>query len=172
MIRCLFGNSKKRLSKKWIWGVILSCSFVLLSCGKVQEQADEQIKENNQKEETVLNMECFDAVEGDYHVQGHEDEDNYVGWYWHLAFFRNEDGPYFTIYDDAAGNPGVEGYIIAMDEDSINVEIDQDYYEDLPRDNWADKDGVLYLQYELTEDGIRLTNGGEETAIEAVREFD
>lgn len=173
MIRCLFGNSKKRLSKKWIWGVILSCSFVLLSCGKVQEQADEQIKENNQKEETVLNMECFDTVKGEYRIQGCESEDDnvYVAGYWMLVCFENEDGPYLSIYDCGAGNPGVEGYITAMDEKTINVAIDPDYYEELPKANWADQGGILYLQYELTGEGILLYNGGKETVLEGVRVY-
>lgn len=80
-----------------------------------------------------------------------------------------------SCFAEAEGNyriRGVEGYITAMDEKTVDVKIDPDYYDELPKANWADEDGMLYLQYELTEEGILLYNGGENTILVGIREVD
>lgn len=194
-------NIKDTLKKRSRVGIILACAFILPACGQIKEQVneqakeqtkeeakeqekeqtkeeakeqtEEQVEEKNQKAVTVINMECFDEVKGEYRIQGCESEDEnvYVAGYWMLSFFEAEEGPYLSIYDCGAGNPGVEGYIIAMDEESVNVQIDPDYYEELPKANWADQGGILYLQYELTGEGILLYNGGKETVLEGVRVY-
>lgn len=117
-------------------------------------------------------MGYFEKVTGGYTIQEVEsdDKDEYVGWYWYLSIFHNDYGPYLSIYDCEAGNPGVEGYISYIDERNITVLIDYWYYEEMPKANWAEEDLVLELQYELTDDGIILTNGDEKTAIVGVKE--
>lgn len=92
---------------------------------------------------------CSKSIYGDYQL---------IDSYWHLYI----DKEYLSIYDNAAGNPGVEGSIISMDDSTITIEIDYDYFDEMPGDTWEEKDGTLTLNYKKTSNGIILENNGEE----------
>ena len=98
-----------------------------------------------------INEEALSLLDGDYNV-----EDSW----WHLSISSEE--KYFSIYDHEAGNPGVEGEITALDESSITIKIDPDYYDCLPGDDWECDGVTLTVEYEKTDDGIILTNNGQE----------
>ncbi len=107
---------------------------------------------------------ALQKIVGEYQVVAVEDEDNYVGSWWHLSIMNDNDeyGDYLSIYDNEAGNPGVEGQIVALDETNIKVKIDPDYYDELPSANWKDSGDYLELTYAMTGDGIALSNNGTE----------
>ncbi len=98
------------------------------------------------------------AISNEYQA---DDED---ASYWHLYIGENEeDKAFFSIYDNAAGNPGVEGEIVSLTDSSLVIKVDQDMFEALPSSQWELSKDKLELTYELLEDGIRLTN--HETAV-------
>ena len=72
--------------------------------------------------------------------------------------------PYLAIFDDEAGNAGVEGEIIGVDEDTITIKINKDFYERLPHDNWKTTlfDSRLEMHYKKSMENLILENNGEE----------
>lgn len=100
---------------------------------------------------------------GEYQAVPVDDPDDYIGSWWHLSILEGdyEYGNYLTIYDNEAGNPGVEGKIVLIDDNNIKVKIDPDYYDELPSGKWKDSGDYLELTYERTPDGIILTNNGK-----------
>ena len=61
---------------------------------------------------------AFKNVKGDYNVV----ETDTIGDWWHLCIGSNDDAPCdFSIYDAAAGNPGVRGEIISMTDSSLTI---------------------------------------------------
>ena len=71
--------------------------------------------------------------------------------------------PYLAIFDDEAGNPGVEGEIIGLDEDTIIIKISKGFYESLPHSGWktTDNDSRLEMHYERFLNVLTLENNGE-----------
>ena len=65
---------------------------------------------------------------------------------------------YLSIYDNEAGNPGVEGKIDFIDGSSLIVKIDPDYYEELPSAKWKSDGKTLEVKYMKTDKGIELKN--------------
>ena len=82
------------------------------------------------------------------------------GW-WHLSIsYNDEDSLYLSIYDNEAGNPGIEGPVVSLHESQIAIEYDKDYYEQLPSDKWKTEGKYLIMNYSLSRKGITLSNGG------------
>ena len=73
-------------------------------------------------------------------------------------------GPYLAIFDDEAGNLGVEGRIISLDKDTITIKIADNYYEYLPDSDWktTDSDSRLEMHYKKIQDKLTLENNGKE----------
>ena len=105
---------------------------------------------------------ALSKILGEYQAVAVEDEDNFVGGWWHLSIRDeySEEGSDFSIYDNEAGNPGVEGKIISIDDSNIVIKIDPDYYDQLPSYHWKDAGEYLEMTYTKTDDGIELTNNG------------
>lgn len=103
---------------------------------------------------------ALNSIVGEYQAVAVEDEDNFVGGWWHLSIRDeySEEGSDFSIYDNEAGNPGVEGKIVKLDDSSIVIEINPNYYDELPSGNWNDSGDTLEMTYVKTDDGIELTN--------------
>lgn len=103
---------------------------------------------------------ALNNILGEYQAVAVEDEDNFVGGWWHLSIRDeyNEEGSDFSIYDNEAGNPGVEGKIVKLDDSNIVIEINPDYYDELPSGNWNDSGDTLEMTYVKTDSGIELTN--------------
>lgn len=118
------------------------------------------------------------SIAGDYQAVEYDNgnDDDYIGGYWHLYIGQDEESGDWnlSIYDNEAGNPGVEGPVTDMQENSnksgiITIEIDQDYYDELPSYKWiTENDEFLTIEYKLTKNGIELTNNG--TTIQFNRE--
>lgn len=101
-------------------------------------------------------------IAGEYQVVAAEDVENdedYVGTWWHLSIDSKE--KYLSIYDNEAGNPGVEGKIDFIDGSSLIVKIDPDYYEELPSAKWKSDGKTLEVKYKKTDEGIELENNGK-----------
>ena len=90
---------------------------------------------------------------------------DYQADYWHL--FISEDfedkGPYLSVYDSSAGNPGFEGRIMYLKDGIVIVEIDEDLFEEMPA-AWEPEGEGKYaiLDYTLTNEGIKLGYRGSE----------
>lgn len=140
--------------KKLFFGCFLIlCLLALSACGGGNAKIDE---------------EALASVLGEYQAVPAEDagEEDFVGSWWHLSV--TEEGPYLSIYDNGAGNPGVEGRITALDGENLTVEWDPDYTEKLPHPGWSLDGGNLNLTYALTDGGIVLKNSGK--AVEFTKE--
>lgn len=107
-----------------------------------------------------IDREALVLVNGEYQAVEVDDPDDYIGSWWHLSILEDDQeyGDYLTIYDNEAGNPGVEGEIVLIDDNNIKVKIDPDFYDQLPSGQWKDSGEYLELTYEKTPDGITLTN--------------
>ena len=114
--------------------------------------------------ENVVDETCFENLQGDY--QAIESED--VDYYWHLYIGMLEDEKYYlSIYDNAAGNPGIEGKIIQLDDKMIKIKIDFDYFEEMPAAWELEDDTFIILQYQKEENGmIILTNAEKSVPFE------
>lgn len=102
------------------------------------------------------------AVVGEYQA----DEDSGTDGWWHLSIRYDEEGNlYLSIYDNAAGNPGIEGPVVSLDDKQITIEYDEDYYDQLPSDKWKTEGKYLVMNYLLGSDGIILSNGGADAVF-------
>ena len=78
-----------------------------------------------------------------------------------------DEGPgksYFAIYDAEAGNPGVEGRIIYLDENTIIIKIARRFFEELPDSEWETTylNSRLEMHYTKSGDKLILENNGKE----------
>lgn len=107
----------------------------------------------------------LNGVAGEYQAVEFDNgnDDDYIGGYWHLYIGQDEEsGDWnFSIYDNEAGNPGVEGPITEMDEESFTVKYDPDFFDQLPSSHWNMDGDYLKVEFELTADGIELSNNGK-----------
>ena len=103
-----------------------------------------------------IDMKELKTLLGDYDVEGD---------YWHLMIDEDfeDKGPYLSVYDAGAGNPGFEGRIMYLKDGIVITEIDEDLYEAMP-DGWEPEGKGKYaiLDYALTADGITLGYRGNE----------
>ena len=108
-------------------------------------------------------------IAGDYQIRTTDSAEATDDDYWHLSIYEDEElGPYLSIYDNLAGNPGVEGIITEINDTDITVQIDPDYYDQLPSYDWQDSGDTLEISYKITDEGIILTNN--DTALRFVKE--
>ncbi len=72
--------------------------------------------------------------------------------------------PYLAIYDAEAGNPGVEGRIIYLDENTITIKIARRFFEKLPDSEWKTTwlNSRLEMHYTKSGDRLILENNGKE----------
>ena len=97
----------------------------------------------------------FADISGDYQVV----ETDEIGNWWHLYIGKSDDIPYYmSIYDNAAGNPGVAGLVTELNDTSLTIEIDRDLFEELPAGWSVTNDTTLTLEYSCDEDSITFTN--------------
>ncbi len=102
---------------------------------------------------------CMDRLAGSYEMCDSTEKDAYMGMAMVINYEDNKTSkPHFSIYD-TCGNPGVEGKILKMDESTITVKIDQEYYEGMPAGDWKEKNGELILSYNIEEKEGRNKDG-------------
>lgn len=134
--------------------LILCIALGLSACGSADTSGDTV---------NLIDADCKAKIAGDYQITGQED--NY--WHLHISADEPDEGDNdFSIYDNYAGNPGVEGVIVSLDETKIKVKYDEDLYDALPSDKWEINGDYLEVTYEVTDSGITLTNSGESLNFE------
>ncbi len=117
--------------------------------------------------ENDINSEELKKITGDYQAveSGEEGKLTYVAPWWHLFISEEYEGmgPYFSVYDNNAGNPGFEGRIMYLKDGILIVEIDDDLFEEMPA-NWSTEECGKYaiLDYAKTDEGIRLGYRGSD----------
>ena len=102
-------------------------------------------------------------IEGEYQIVESKSDDNNAGSWWRLSIHEtNYDDEkhveYFSIYDNEAGNPGVEGKIVELTDNYIKVLIDPEYYDKLPSGKWHQKGKYLEMSYTKNNKDIILSN--------------
>ena len=127
---------------------LLLAVTMFTACGTTESGSDE------------IDTTALGKIVGEYQVVGNEDEDNYIGSWWHLDILADDEeyGNYLSIYDNEAGNPGVEGEIVSLDDASIIVKIDPEYYDELPSSKWKDSGEYLEMTYSMNNGTMNLTN--------------
>lgn len=132
--------------------LLMSAAALLVSCTADRSTADRSIDKN-----------YYTDLCGDYQAveQLAGNEEDHVGGWWHLYIGEGDDGKeYLSIYDNEAGNPGVEGEIVTLNENIITININDEYYEEMPSSHWKEEGGRLVLNYGLTGSGVEITNNG------------
>lgn len=121
-----------------------------------------------------VNQKILNRLEGGYSVPYDEDMDDEEYYdnecFWEMAIFTEADDffttkpPVLMIYDAEAGDPGIAGTIINLDEDTIelkidNLMIDKEYYPS----GWQidTLSNTIEFSYKETEDALELTNHGK-----------
>lgn len=155
-------RSSRHIAKWLIITLIMAIgigTFAALTVRNEKEKEQSEAKSStyltNQRQKDI-DMKDLKTLLGDYDAESG---------FWHL--FIDEDfedkGPYLSVYDAGAGNPGFEGRIMYLKEGILIVEIDQDLYEGMP-EGWEPEGKGKYaiLDYALTDVGIRLGYRGKE----------
>lgn len=155
-------RSSRHIAKWLIITLIMAIgigTFAALTVRNEKEKEQSEAKSStyltNQRQKDI-DMKDLKTLLGDYDAGSGS---------WHL--FIDEDfedkGPYLSVYDAGAGNPGFEGRIMYLKEGILIVEIDQDLYEGMP-EGWEPEGKGKYaiLDYALTDGGIRLGYRGKE----------
>lgn len=122
--------------------VILMCLLMLClcACTKIDKSIDDAAAQK---------------IIGEYQAA----DDSGIDEWWHLSIcWDDEDRLYLSIYDNSAGNPGIEGPVVSLDNEQIAMEYDDDYYDKLPSDKWKTDGKYLIMSYSLSEEGITLSN--------------
>ena len=109
----------------------------------------------NQRQHDI-DLEVLKKILGDYQAEES---------FWHLFISEEyeENGPYLSVYDNGAGNPGFEGRIMYLKDGIVIVEIDADLFKEMPAGWEPEGDGkYAILDYYVTDEGIRLGYRGNE----------
>lgn len=115
----------------------------------------------------TIDSDAMSRIEGRYYVEW-TDEDEASGkpyeGYWDMGIGGGDEEyvPYFYCIDGEAGNPGFEGEIVKLTEDSITIRLELMYFEDMPM-NWKRKDPFhVRLDYRVDGNNLILGYKGEE----------
>lgn len=144
------------MKRIYLFICVLTMAFSLCACQSKTSDTDS------------VDQQALEKIEGGY---------SFVGNCWILEIVKdweNPEGkrvPYFSIYDAEAGNPGVEGAIKKLDGKQIVVDVEEDYFDGLPADEWQlEKDRTLAVTYKKEDGKMTLTNQGKEVTFEQWKE--
>ena len=153
---------RNRHFAKWLMITLIMAigigTFAALSIRSEKEKAANEASPSsyltNQRQHDI-DLKELKKITGDYQSDS----------YWHLFITEEyeEKGPYLSVYDNSAGNPGFEGRIMYLKDGIVIVEIDADLFEEMPAD-WEPEgdDKYAILDYSVTDEGIRLGYRGKE----------
>ena len=155
-------RSSRHIAKWLIITLIMAIgigTFAALTVRNEKQKEETEAKSStyltNQRQKDI-DMKELKTLLGDF------DED---GGYWHLFITDDfeDKGPYMSVYDAGAGNPGFEGRIMYLKKGIVIVEIDEDLYSGMP-DGWEPEGKGKYaiLDYALTDGGVTLGYRGSE----------
>ncbi len=153
----------RRYYAKWLIVTLIMAigigTFAALTISNEKDKETNEAKSSsyltNQRQKDI-DMKELKTLLGDYDVEGD---------YWHLLVDEDfeDKGPYLSVHDAGAGNPGFEGRIMYLKDGIVIVEIDEDLFEEMP-DGWEPEGKGKYaiLDYALTDGGITLGYRGNE----------
>ena len=152
-----------RFFAKWLIVILLMAigigTFAALSIRNEKEKEANEASPSsyltNQRQHDI-DLEELKKIVGDYQEEKSS---------WHLLVSEEYEGkgPYLSVYDNGAGNPGFEGRIMYLKAGIVIVEIDTDLFEEMPAEWEPEGDGkYAILDYSLTDEGIRLGYRGNE----------
>ena len=156
----------KKHYAKWLMITLIMAigigTFAALTIANEKDKEENEAQPSsyltNQRQKDI-DMKELKTLLGDF------DED---GGYWHLFITDDfeDKGPYMSVYDAGAGNPGFEGRIMYLKDGIVIVEIDEDLNEGMP-DGWEPEGKGKYaiLDYERTDSGIILGYRGKEVSF-------
>lgn len=105
----------------------------------------------------------FAVYEGDYNEEGFSDDEEGESW-WYMYNEETRSGePYFDIFDSEAGEPGLAGWIVNLDDSHITVRVDwANKGRYLPGDWKLERMNTIFkADYKITGDRIKITNNGQ-----------
>ena len=159
---------RKRYAKWLLITLIMAIgigTFAALTIRNEKEKEATEAKSSsyltNQRQKDI-DMKELKKLLGDYQAEA-EDPDDEGFWHVFISDDYMDKGPYMSVYDNEAGNPGFEGRIMYLKDGIVIVEIDEDLYEGMPKD-WVPEGNGKYaiLDYEIEDDGIELGYRGSE----------
>lgn len=129
---------------------------------------------SNQRKHDI-DMDYLGELVGDYQAAPPEMQPSDIDeTYWHLSILKEYEGkgPYLTVYDNEAGNPGFEGRIMYLQDNKadekteskvIIVEIDPEYFDAMPAD-WSPEGDGKYAVLDIlrTGKGVKLGYRGSD----------
>ena len=160
----------KKHYAKWLMITLIMAigigTFAALTIANEKDKEENEAQSSsyltNQRQKDI-DMKELKTLLGDF------DED---GGYWHLFITDDfeDKGPYMSVYDAGAGNPGFEGRIMYLKDGIVIVEIDEDLYEGMI-DGWEHEGKGKYeiLDYERTDRGIILGYRGKEVRFSSAK---
>ena len=115
----------------------------------------------NQEKKFSINTEMIKTLPDDYSISK-EDGEIYGSW-WAYSLTVDSNQTYYLSFYDSVGNPGIEGKVIHLDKDTIIVEVNHEYYDQMLGNTWTlDHDEqYLTMTYKVDEKGITFTNNNE-----------
>lgn len=164
---------RKRYAKWLLITLVMAIgigTFAALSLNNEKHKEESEAQPSsyltNQRQHDI-DMEELKTLTGEYQSEdtGDPESDNYVEDWWHLMITEEFEGkgPYLSVYDNSAGNPGFEGRIMYLKDGIVIVEIDEDLYEGMPAD-WQPEgeDKYAILDYRKSGDDVVLGYRGNE----------
>lgn len=169
-----------RFLGKWLLVILVMAigigTFAALTISNEKEKEASESRPSsyltNQRQHDI-DMEALKGLVGDYQAEesGEPDSSEYVPGYWHL--FISDDyedlGPYLSVYDNEAGNPGFEGRIMYLKDDIIIVEIDEDLYEGMPLE-WQPEGEGKFAVLDCSRSGDNVVLGYRGSNIIFIKE--
>ena len=159
---------RKRYAKWLMITLIMAIgigTFAALSLNNEKQKQESEAQPSsyltNQRQHDI-DMKELKSMIGDYQAEEGS---------WHLMIDEDfeEKGPYLSVYDNGAGNPGFEGRIMYLKDGIVITEVDEDLFEGMP-EGWETEGEGKYaiLDYSVTESGIVLGYRG--TEVQFIRE--
>ena len=161
---------RKRYAKWLMITLIMAIgigTFAALSLNNEKRKEESEAQPSsyltNQRQHDI-DMEELKTLIGDYRAE----EGGTVEDWWHLMITEEFEGkgPYLSVYDAGAGNPGFEGRIMYLKKGIVIVEIDEDLFEQMPADWQTEGEGkYAILDYRKSGDDVVLGYRGSEATF-------
>ena len=167
---------RKRYAKWLMITLIMAMgigTFAALSLNNEKRKEESEAQPSsyltNQRQHDI-DMEELKTLLGDYRAEesGDPESDKYVAGWWHLMITEEYEGkgPYLSVYDAGAGNPGFEGRIMYLKKGIVIVEINEDLFEQMPGDWQTEGEGkYAILDYRKSGDNVVLGYRGSEATF-------
>lgn len=158
---------RKRYAKWLLITLIMAIgigTFAALSLNNEKQKEESEAQPSsyltNQRQHDI-DMEALKTLLGDYDAE--------EGWHLMITEEYEGKGPYLSVYDAGAGNPGFEGRIMYLKDGILIVEIDQDFYEQMPAD-WQTEGEGKYAILDCRKSGDDVVLGYRGSEINFIKE--